>query len=153
MRSSSCAQSGLIQFDWDLVRDAKGYDFVGGGGARRSWQTNGRCWVDVTRKSFGIGEGREEMWEEEEIIGDLGATSSETIFTYVKSLITADIMVEKEHAECTGSIIQALHALKNLHPDGRRSGGSGRLSSLAAVKGAEVVGCVQDRTDVSIRVE
>ncbi|GJW63276.1 hypothetical protein Tco_0115160, partial [Tanacetum coccineum] len=82
------------------------------------------------------------------IVGvSLGAVNS----VYFQPMI--DAISAQGHAECTGSIIQALHALKNLHPDGRRSGGSGRLSSLAAVKGAEVVGCVQDRTDVSIRVE
>lgn len=36
------------------------------------------------------------------------------------SELFADIVVEKEHVECTGSIIQALQAFKNLHPGHRQ---------------------------------
>nr|GFB50694.1 dammarenediol II synthase-like [Tanacetum cinerariifolium] len=36
------------------------------------------------------------------------------------SELFADIVVEKEHVECTGSIIQALHTFKNLHPGHRQ---------------------------------
>ncbi|GJZ06070.1 dammarenediol II synthase-like protein [Tanacetum coccineum] len=46
------------------------------------------------------------------------------------SELFADIVVEKEHVECTGSIIQALHTFKNLHPGHRQ-----KEIEVAIVKG------------------
>ncbi|KAK2974078.1 hypothetical protein RJ640_015748 [Escallonia rubra] len=46
--------------------------------------------------------------------------SPRIIFMLNPSEIFADIVVEKEHVECTASIIQALLAFKRLHPGHRR---------------------------------